>query len=325
MTRAFNRSSPDVWFDDGTLVLQAETTLFRVYLLADSALVTHSAFKSNQYIVSPQSYVQLLPEGTRRCVYIHAVLEFGVASPQTSAYFFTIDLDLALAHLKSQSYSIAASFLPRPPSSATPAIFLQRTGFWAPHFVHSFAAQHKYHVEHIRGRMVSILTALYPSTSSAFLGRQVPAGYVEMDRDDFIALKLAVDYDIRVALPDTLYRCCRHSVAELFDAEISFEDKKRCTMAIHGFTTDLRPLPSRIQWDGMRLDWIEKRGLRHFNEVFEGEFNWDSLYICGTCSAAAELDFRLQLQVLWDNLPIMFQLLAWPVLKGQSKAAFPIL
>ncbi|KAJ7115381.1 hypothetical protein C8R44DRAFT_880682 [Mycena epipterygia] len=35
----------------------------------------------------------------------------------------------------------------------------------------------KYDVEHIRSRMISILTALYPSSLSAFLTHEPPAGY----------------------------------------------------------------------------------------------------------------------------------------------------
>ncbi|KAJ7104978.1 hypothetical protein C8R44DRAFT_715631 [Mycena epipterygia] len=284
--------SPDVWFDDGTVVLQAETTLFRVYR---GVLAAQSPIFRDTFAI-PQPPTQDTYEG---CLLI--VLH---DSPD--------DLKEFLLAIHDAGY-----FFNHPVSGIETLSAMLRLST-------------KYDVEHIRSRMISILTTLYPSSISAFLNRKPPAGYVEMDEDDFIALKLALCCDILVVVPAILYECCRYPATALLSADISLADKKKCVDAVQSFMDNTcrtahsflfegpATCTDSLRCDRHRLRWIRHNGLPQFRKIFARDFSWNSIKLCENCTAVGKEHFSVQRAAVWDSLPDIFDLPSWEVLKAQQ-------
>ncbi|KAJ7165467.1 hypothetical protein C8R43DRAFT_878512 [Mycena crocata] len=268
----------DIWFKDGTVVLQAERTLFRVYrgVLASQSSIFHDTFGM------PQPAEEPLYEG---CPIL--VLQ---DSPDDVRSFLLAIHD-------------AGYFINSPVNGIQTLSGLLRLAT-------------KYDVGHLRDRMISILASIYPTSLPEWVLRQCPAGYEEHDGDDFIALNLALEVDVYVILPSIYYACCRHPFAALLDAPLSITDKKKCVAAVEAFERTWRgkvygmllDVISTCDDEGgcheMQVRWIRDHGLPTFADVFE--FDWDAVALCAECTEAGKDEYARERLALWNALPTLF-------------------
>ncbi|KAJ7495407.1 hypothetical protein FB451DRAFT_1077050 [Mycena latifolia] len=294
--------SPDVWFDDGTVVLQAEKTLFRVYR---GVLAAQSPIFSDTFAI-PQPPKEDLYEGCPLVV-LHD-------SPQ--------DLTLFLSALHDAGY-----FVKYPVTKFSTLSALLRLAT-------------KYDVDHLRTRMISLLTAIYPSSFSQWLPRRLPPGYKEVPDDDFLALTLASTHNIGSVLPGIYYECCRYPTSELLDdydqPPISPSDKRKCILATENYADNWSRrihaglfrinnyCASQAQCDAQRLLWIQRHGLPKFENILFQEFDWRAVGLCAECTTTSIALFCSERAALWDNLPSFFDLPPWEeLLEGESTVSTP--
>ncbi|KAJ7447507.1 hypothetical protein B0H11DRAFT_2082381 [Mycena galericulata] len=286
--------SSEVWFDDGTVVLQAEKTLFRVYrgvLAAQSPI-----FRDTFAIPQPPAQDSETYEGCP-LVLLH-----------DSAH----DLKLFLMAIHDAGYLINS---PVDGMKTLSGLLKLAT---------------KYDVEHIRTRMISILTTIYPSSLTEWRSRKPPAGYEELDFDDFLAANLALELHILSVLPGILYECCRYPTSHLFPSELGTAEKQKCIIAKERYMNDwsndvhdfLFVAPdtceNRIDCDSVRLRWLRINGIPTFTDVFAGPFPWGSIELCERCLARGKEQYRIATEKLWDDLPSLFGLPPWEeLLKSQ--------
>ncbi|KAJ7473691.1 hypothetical protein B0H11DRAFT_1340731 [Mycena galericulata] len=276
--------SPNVWFDDGTVVLQAETTLFRVYR---GVLIAQSPIFSDTFAIPQPS-----------------ALDVYQGCPLIELHDSARDLELFLMATHHAGY-----FVNSPIDGFDTLSSLLRLAT-------------KYEVEHIRTRMISILTAIYPSLFTAWLSRAPPAGYTEYNNDDFKALSLASDLRILSVLPGVYYECCRYPVGTIVDCLSDGKARQKCIAAIATFTNDLcRDIHSFLfcgpdtcereaACSELRLNWIMKNGLPKFDEIFD-PFQWDTIHFCGPCALSGKQVFEMRRKRLWQDLPSLFDLPPW--------------
>ncbi|KAJ6607578.1 hypothetical protein B0H10DRAFT_1817689, partial [Mycena sp. CBHHK59/15] len=283
--------STDVWFEDGTVVLKAARTLFRVYrgILSAQSPIFHDTFSI------PQPTTQEMYDGC----------------PVVVLHDFPNDLRVFLAATHNPGYLKTS---PVDGIDTLSALLRLST---------------KYEVDYLRNDMLSILTSIYPSSVEAWLERNSPPGYSEIDDHDFKALNLARELQILQILPGVFFECCRHSVGSIFNAEIDATDKEKCLAAREDFVHEYCPLVYRFLYcrddnsvcvdpsscDAARLAWLtNNKSLAAIDDVFCGDFEWDDIMFCGLCIASAQGGFLAARQALWDNLPRIFGLPAWNTL-----------
>ncbi|KAJ6516606.1 hypothetical protein C8R47DRAFT_1000600 [Mycena vitilis] len=283
----------DVWFDDGTVVLQAEKTLFRVYrgVLAAQSPIFRDAF------AIPQPAMQDTYEGCPLVVLHDSALELRI--------FLLATHD-------------AGYFMNTPVDGLETLFGLVRLST-------------KYDVEHIRRRMVSILRVIYPSSLAEYLKRQAPAGYGECDEDDFLALRLAGEFNILPVLPGIYYECCRYQTGDLLEAEISFADKTKCLLARDAFIMKWsrilyrflfhhpKTCTDRASCPKLFLRWAESKPLTLRSVLTEG-FDWN-LPLCDGCMGSAKGIYEQGRSRLWDALPGLFGLPSWEDLLADDAMA----
>ncbi|KAJ6605593.1 hypothetical protein DFH09DRAFT_967261 [Mycena vulgaris] len=286
--------STEVWFDDGTVVLQAEATLFRVYR---GVLAAQSSIFSDMFAI---------PQPPTQETYAGCPLVLLHDSPE--------DLKLFLMVLHDAGY-----FVKCPVNDFTALSALFRLSV-------------KYDVDHIRTRMISLLTTIYPASLDAWRARTLPPGYHEISEDDFLALDLASTHHILPILPGIYYECCRYPLNELLDprAAISMSDKVKCVLAIEKY---IEKWSRRIHYslfhpdetacqdpecDVARLAWIGGNGMPKFEEIFSTDFDWKVVGLCEGCVRMGTTTFDAEREELWDDLPSLFGLRPWEELLKPS-------
>ncbi|KAJ7729964.1 hypothetical protein B0H16DRAFT_1586082 [Mycena metata] len=276
----------DVWFEDGTVVLQAETTLFRVYrgVLAAQSPIFRDTFAIPQP-PTPETYegcpLVVLPDAPGE-------LRYFLMATHDAGYF----TNTPVADIGTLSALLNLST--------------------------------KYEVEHVRIRMVAILTCIYPSSLTGWLSRKPPAGYEEGEDDDLIALGLALQHQILPVLPGIYYECCRFQTSMLLDSDdISLKDKTRCIMAkenfmedscrdIYAFLFDPADACSKpVNCLYRRLCWLKQNGSPTLAWIFDGDFDWETLPICSVCMDVGKASFYEKRVAFWDTLPTLFDLDGW--------------
>ncbi|KAJ7694273.1 hypothetical protein B0H14DRAFT_3759338 [Mycena olivaceomarginata] len=283
----------DVWFDDGTVVLQVEKTLFRVYR---GVLAAQSSIFRDTFAI-PQPPTQEKYDGCP-LILLHD-------SPEDMRLFLMATHD-------------AGYFANTPVDGIMTLSSLLRLAT-------------KYEVEHLRMRMISILTTIYPASLTAWLEREPPAGYVESTEDDFLALRLAGEQHILRILPGIYYECCSYSTTQLLETlHISLADKRKC-LAIRDVFEEYwcrriydflfrRPEscaePSAC--GGRQLKWLEYYGLPSVAEVLGSDFDWNSWRMCTACVKAAKKSFYERRTAFWEALPTMLKLGTWEELISAS-------
>ncbi|KAJ7617965.1 hypothetical protein FB45DRAFT_840759 [Roridomyces roridus] len=288
--------SSELWFDDGTVILQAENTLFRAYrgVLAAQSPVFKDTFSI------PQPKEQETVDGC----------------PLLQVHDSARDFEMFLSALHDAGY-----FAHHPVDGLdTVTRFLRLST--------------KYDVEHLRARMVSILDAIYPSSLTEWLVRSPPAGYAELDGDHFLALNLATEYQILPPLPGIYLECSTSPIPDIFASEIDLNAKEMCVAAAEGFSdnwarkivqgmlslSDKRLCKTPNECDRERLSLVLHNGIPKFAELFDCSWRWDDSELCVQCKATAKKEYDAAVKKLWVVLPSLFALPKWELLHESENA-----
>ncbi|KAJ7128809.1 hypothetical protein C8R43DRAFT_1027223 [Mycena crocata] len=286
-TASLTRSN--VWFDDGTVVLQAEATLFRVYR---GVLAAQSPIFRDTFTI-PQPVEQDMYDGY----------------PQLIVHDTADDLKIFLLALHDAGY-----FMNSPVDGIKTLSSLLKLAT-------------KYEVGHLRTRMIFILARLYPSSRTPLLwvlDRGSPSGYTRRGGDDFIALNLATEYHVAWILPNIYYACCRHSIAQFFDAPIPTAEKTRCMKAMKKFShhwrsriyagvyTGSEACENERKCQTARLNWLRTNTNLPMSGVFSTHsFDWTKVGLCTRCTITSKTDYSRERGALWTALPTLFGLPSW--------------
>ncbi|KAJ7083469.1 hypothetical protein C8R44DRAFT_54436 [Mycena epipterygia] len=292
--------STEFWFDDGTIVLQVENTLYRVYrgLLSSHSTVFRDTFS--------------IPQPVEDRIEIEGC---PVVQLHDTTRDFTHFLK-ALHH--------CGSYKTCPVS-----------GFSELHSI--LCLSDKYDVPILRDSMISVLSDLYPSSLENWADqRRRPPGYpTPTPRQHCRALNLAVEMNIRWILPAIMYEvCCQCPIkAIVFPMgqsgllQIEREEyRERCISAMPRLMLAERQAlgylkrgdgidecedravcdAERLRWFGLDLE------LSPLNPLMDRNLDaWSNFGVCSSCLTTAKeayADFR---QNLWDELPLVFDLGNW--------------
>ncbi|KAJ7649295.1 hypothetical protein B0H17DRAFT_1147751 [Mycena rosella] len=145
----------DVWFDNGTVLLQTGTIMFRAYrgVLAAPSLIFRHIF------AIPQRLSRRRTKGVR--LYL---TKSPVSEIHTSSWF--------PRRLRELTARRTGYFVKSPVSGLSTVSALLRLAT-------------KYDVDHLRTRITSLLTIVYPKSLSEWRARKLPPGYKEIQEDDF--------------------------------------------------------------------------------------------------------------------------------------------
>ncbi|KAJ7146479.1 hypothetical protein C8R44DRAFT_656805 [Mycena epipterygia] len=294
--------SRDFWFDDGTVVLYVENTLYRVYrgLLASRSTVFRDTF------AVPQS-------ATKENAQIEGCL---VVRLHDQARDFTRFL-IALHH-----------FGPYPKCPVT--------GYGELSSI--LRLSDKYNVPILRDTMISILADLYPTSLEQWINRKTLWGYTAHTASDHIrVLNIAVKLNIRPILPAVMYGICTSFDLEDIVSGISLsssssnrlnivnrEYRKRCILAVPKIMVaqrnawgylrdDLDGYCERYrECDTERIRWLGKELDNNYDvlDTLPDDY-WDYFDVCSPCLAAAMKAYDDARQNLWNDLPSIFDLGTW--------------
>ncbi|KAJ7142756.1 hypothetical protein C8R44DRAFT_974329 [Mycena epipterygia] len=271
--------SPDIWFDDGTIVLRAGRTLFRVFrgILAAQSPIFRDTF------AIPQPPTQEMYDAC-------AVLEIQ-DSPK--------DLRMLLMATHDPTY---ATHTPVDGLETLSALLRLST---------------KYEIDHIRTRMISILKSIYPNSLDAWISRVDPPGYLRAEGDEFKALVLASTLDVPDILPGVFFLCSRNTVHAILAAEIPLGDKQKCLEGLEALM--IPALTLRFLFgvpadcinpnlcNSKRLSWLRQFGGIPFR-ILEEKFEWQFISLCRQCRSFAEEQLRGERLQVWDALPGLFEI-----------------
>ncbi|KAJ6458584.1 hypothetical protein C8R47DRAFT_1028533 [Mycena vitilis] len=199
--------SSDFWFEDGTVVLRVENTLYRVYrgILASRSTVFRDTFS--------------IPQPAEGGEYIEGC-------------------PVVRLHDKEKDFTVFLKALHHHGSHKTCSV----VGIWSLSSV--VRISDKYDVADLRASMTDILSDIYPGTLSKWLQRSkaTPAGYRKRGLQDPIpALNIARKLDLRHLLPGIMYLVCQNMGLEAILYGVPGRpslkiddpsDRKRCVLAI---------------------------------------------------------------------------------------------
>ncbi|KAJ7830087.1 hypothetical protein B0H14DRAFT_2451649 [Mycena olivaceomarginata] len=286
--------SPDFWFSDGTVIIRAQNTLYRVYggFLASRSKVFHDTFSVPQPLATQEGIDTI---GGCHVLYLHD---------------------------KAKDFTFFLRVLHSGPSYKTCPVsnFVELKSI--------LRLSDKYDVPTLQRSMITILSDLYPNTLDKWAGREAPPGYSAEEHDHLSVLNLAVEMDIRPILPVIMYDVCTHyDLAHLVGAAIkNAEYRRRCILGYSRLQlaqrralsylkpvdgqeecdTDVDCNAERFRWMGFELDGD------HFDPLTDDNLDsWKHLALCATCLEAAQKKYRDARQKLWDELPTVFELGSW--------------
>ncbi|KAJ6474495.1 hypothetical protein C8R47DRAFT_710507 [Mycena vitilis] len=292
--------SSEFWFSDGTIVLQAGNTLYRVYrgLLASRSTVFEDTFslpqpepaeETNQ--IDGCAVVQLHDKAKDFTRFLKALHNYGSYRICPLSGFMELSSVLRLSD--------------------------------------------KYDVSILRKATLSILSDLYPGSLDRWAKRESPPGYRNSDSDHIPALNLAVKMNILPILPVVMYEvCCRIDLDTIVDGKgrDRIEDKgyrKKCILgysrlqaahreALRYLERDQEEEPCRVtpecNCDAERLRWIgcELRNEDEMDPLLDRNLKeWDNLEVCPECLESVKDKYDEARQTLWDELPVIFDLGTW--------------
>ncbi|KAJ6496270.1 hypothetical protein C8R45DRAFT_823336 [Mycena sanguinolenta] len=297
--------SPDFWFDDGTIILEVENTLYRVYhgLLASRAI----SFRDKALMPQPQTPVK---EGNDHEIEGCPVVKLQGEKERDFTRFLK-----ALHHFGPYA----------PVSGLTELTSVLRLG-------------DKYGVATLRESMISILRDIYPSSLDKWLTREkaIPPGYLIARQDCITVLNLARKMNIRSILPGAMYLVfTTHALTVLYGGPgeqiDNTDDRKRYTLAFpkllqwyrQAATGFLLPEP---QIDGRgceneeggcdteRIRWLECDFDSGDRDPLGKKLPWENFQVCSICFEVAQETYFKARKELWDSLPKIFDLGTWKAL-----------
>ncbi|KAJ7701215.1 hypothetical protein B0H17DRAFT_924902 [Mycena rosella] len=293
--------SADFWFNDGTVVLQVEKMLYRVYrgLLASHSTVFHDTFS--------------IPQPAEGAIEIEGC---PVVQLHDKERDFTRFLK-ALHHCGSYKTCAVSGF------SELKSILL---------------LSDKYDVAVLRDSMTSILSDLYPTSLGKWTDRKLhrPPGYSSYipPRDHVSALNVAVKMNMRSILPAIMYDICTRSELEAIvfgmgQTRLKIEKqeyRKICIAAIPSLMKAQRRAlgylkPSslddecedRASCDAECLRWFAlDLGDEDFDPLDDSNSTeWENFAVCPSCLESAKAAWSAVCENLWDDLPRIFDVGTW--------------
>jgi len=293
--------SPDIWFEDGSIVLQAELTQFRVYrgILSANSPIFRDMFSLPQpnegELVEGCPVVTLFDSAVDLSHFLRAIHDAGYYD-----------------RTKTKEFSLVASVL---------------------------RLSSKYNVEYLRERAIAHLTECFPTTLGEWNLRHNANIMETFPARPFLVLQLARKFDIPAMLPAAMYCCaCTPDIKSLCDGitsidgshiELDWEDKRSCLLArqklydaqrirLFGCLLDL---PTCARCDSGKLEYL--RRLEHksiqsgFPYPFQQKFDLSfDQAVCKECYNRSFSSFSAARQELWDDLPSLFDLPSWAELRG---------
>ncbi|KAF7362182.1 hypothetical protein MVEN_00564300 [Mycena venus] len=305
-----------LWFADGGLVIQAETTLFRVYreLLALHAVV----FRDMLTIPTPDD-----AEVMEGCPLVRLP-----DNAEDTAYF-----------LKALLYPQFFEPFPAPTTYPIVAGVLRMS--------------HKYDVEALRKRALAHLSALFPTTLDGWDDVSLDPTFCDTLPSYLVVVILARQVDALWILPHAFYCLSREEDADKIiihgdqGLELSAADKLACLSGVRTLETtsasevleflyDPRHIPgcqtpavcaevrakarfiaedSRRYFRGNALDDVLPLNIWRHDD-------WSLLELCcRTCIAEMKVNHQKARQSVWDELPQIFGLSSWAELERMKAEA----
>ncbi|KAF7334941.1 Glutamine amidotransferase type-1 domain-containing protein [Mycena venus] len=273
--------SPDFWFNDGTVILQVENTLYRVYrgLLASRSTIFQDTFSVPQPAeeaidIEGCPVVQLHDNAEDFTLFLKVLHSFGTYKICPVSNFGELS---AVLHLSD-----------------------------------------KYDVTVLRHAMISILSDLYPNSLKEWAGSLDAPTSVEFSPvvmyevcthvklDDILsgAGKFTIENDIyqrRCVLGYPRLELAQRHVLRYLTRE---EEQGECE-------TTLKCDAERLRWVNMELKSDEVDPLADSKVDW-----WDGWEGCSTCLEAAKETYHAARQKLWDELPTIFKLGTWEELRA---------
>ncbi|KAF7344647.1 BTB domain-containing protein [Mycena venus] len=288
----------EFWFEDGTIILRVENTLYRVYrgLLASRSTVFRDTFSMPQPQIDEERdeidgcpVVQLHDKEKDFTCFLKALLQYG-------------------------------SYRSTPVSGLAELSSVLRLS-------------DKYDVSLLRESMTSILYDLYPTSLSNWLTRSanIPPGYRISGIDDILVLNLAREMNIPSILPGAMYQASKaHGLDILYgrSARIEHEnDRRHCVTAIPELIVARRRVLSGYlvnketadgcdaeegECDAERLRWLALDLPREdYPDPLADTIPWEDFDVCSACLEAAKEVYNAARQEFWDDLPDIFNLGSW--------------
>ncbi|KAJ7128253.1 hypothetical protein C8R46DRAFT_1144898 [Mycena filopes] len=302
-TPTFTRAD-GLWFEDCGLIIQAETTLFRV---SRDVLAIQSPIFRDMFSLPPPKDADMM----YGCPYVllHDSAE-DVNSLLRAIFYYDF-------------------FEPYPAATTLSVLrgILRLT--------------HKYEIDGLRKRALTHISALHPTTLDQWDAPDLLPRYNNVlsgwDALDIVSLgrELSLDW----ILPAAFYRACEFSWEDaIITAPISLSDKVLIVSACRllegpGVTKILSFL-----WpdDVMERCALDRFGCRQQAEQWRDrttdnpaqmpldiwvEKDWGPLNVCEDCLDDMKADLKAKRQALWDELPGMFGLPAWSELEAMKARA----
>ncbi|KAF8191017.1 hypothetical protein K438DRAFT_1970764 [Mycena galopus ATCC 62051] len=291
--------STDFWFDDGTIILKVEHTLYRVYrgLLASRSTVFRDTFAMPQPDQAAEEQdelegcpvVQLHDKEKDFTRFLKALHHYGCYKGAAVSGIVELSSVLRLSD--------------------------------------------KYDVPILRESMISILCDIYPSSLDKWLARltAVPPGYRISRNDDITVLNLARKLDIRSILPSAMYLVSiTHGLEVLYGGPNrrieNKDDRKRYTLAFTELLLEQRRVATGFllhedeipgcdgdegECDAERLRWLAIDLPAHEDDPLSGKIAWKDFDVCSSCLELAQDEYAEAREDFWEGLPGIFDLGSW--------------
>lgn len=312
--------SNDIWFQDGTIVLQAETTQFKVYrgILAINSPVFNDMFAvshpASQDVVDGCALVHLHDKAVDTMHFLKAIHFAGCVS-------------IVLNTLSTLTRTHPTRYYDRNESKdfiLIAAVLRLST---------------KYNVEYLRQRAFHQLSCLYPTTLEAW-DHRVDAAIEIFDARPFAVLKLAKETNHPALLPAAMYLCAdSEDINVILDGldsidgshvELDWDEKRACIRARQNLllalrsrifrfllgTLDVMGCTTPSSCDSSKFKWLRslEASLNHGSPgVFSIKFPWSAFCraVCEVCFSTSQAHSNNQRRALWDELPSFFDLPTW--------------
>ncbi|KAJ7162302.1 hypothetical protein C8R46DRAFT_903935 [Mycena filopes] len=305
------KRSPDVWFEDGTIILEAEDTQFKVFkgmlaanstVFADMLVVGSTPPNGDSEMVDDCPVVQVYDTALDLKHFLKAIHHVGYYDPAETKDFLLIAAILRLST--------------------------------------------KYNVDFLRRRALAHVSSLYPTTLKEWDQRQDTAMEVFNARP-FAVLLLAKETGHQALLPACMYLCADSvDIDDILDGlksidgkhiELDWSDKRACIRGrqnlllalrseVFAFLTGSLAIPncaSPQRCDSSKLRWLQSLEASLGNGcpgIFSIKFPWPSFRkaVCDNCYSASYTNSNQQRQLIWDKLPSYFDMPPWAELVKSS-------
>ena len=312
-------SEVDVWFDDGTLIIQAGEKSFRVYrgILSRAS----SVFRDMLSLAVTDG-----DEVIDGCPVVHvsdsaADMSFFIRSLHDTECVVHCFLALLDRHLIQWRRFFMPPNSTRPTFAVTAGILRLST---------------KYDVPFLRRRALHHLSIVYPISLKdwdASSSRQWLSPRVD---DHFLALNLAREFDIAWIRPMAIYRCMSKPISEIFDVfqktHLSPEDRNVCALAIQKLKASemicvMTSVLKSTQCSSWASDCPISDGYTSIansdgaDPLAKTDKVLDIFKLCPNCSKSSRAKHSSERLKQWNAIPQMVECLSWEDLATMRKAA----